>query len=205
MLYDYLYQTYGVNTPIFTCEIQYKDYSDSWLYSALKELCEKGTIIKYDRGIYYIPTKTIFGNSHLSFDEVIEKKYIQDHGKIFGFYGGIGLLNGVGLSTQVPATPTIITNVETSRKRIVEVAGNRVILKKPRVEVNSENVYAMTFLEIVTSIPEYYLEDEWRKECIIEYMNVRKIKRKDVTSLINVYPELTSKKLLESELIFYAA
>ena len=52
MLYDYLYQTYGVNTPIFTCEIQYKDYSDSWLFTELNKLCGNGELARFEKGVY---------------------------------------------------------------------------------------------------------------------------------------------------------
>ena len=66
MLYDYLLEIFGKNEPIFLSDIHYEDYSDIWLKKKLAKLCESGQVIRYERGIYYIPVKTPFGNSILN-------------------------------------------------------------------------------------------------------------------------------------------
>ncbi|MBR1567795.1 MAG: hypothetical protein IJ648_02415 [Lachnospiraceae bacterium] len=205
MLYDYLYQTYGVNTPIFTCEIQYKDYSDSWLFTELNKLCGNGELARFEKGVYYIPTDTILGKSILPAEDVIEKRYIQNGNEIFGFYGGIGFMNRIGLSTQVVSCDTIYTNNESSRKRKVRVGSLDVILKKPRVYITNENANTLAFLELMTDIPEWYFSDEEKMETVVFYIKSKKIARDDIVKYIGEYPDKTSKKLIESELIFNAA
>ena len=200
MLRDYLYDTFGTNVPIFTSEIKYKNYSRSWIFAELKKLCSDKELIRYDRGVYYIPTDTIFGKSRISFDEVIEKKYISNGQEVFGFYGGVTLLNTVGLSTQIAVTPTIFTNAVTSQKRIITIGERKAILKKPRTMVNSSNVFALTFLEILSEIPEYYLDDKNKRNCIINFMKINAIRKDDISSLIVLYPKSTSKNY--SKLIY---
>lgn len=74
MLYDYLLETFGKNEPIFLSDIRYEDYSDIWLKKELAKLCESGQVIRYERGIYYIPVKTPFGNSILNPNRIIGTK-----------------------------------------------------------------------------------------------------------------------------------
>ena len=57
MLYEYLVTAFGFNEPIFTSDIQFEDYSKIWIAKELSKLCEKKQLIRYERGIYYIPKK----------------------------------------------------------------------------------------------------------------------------------------------------
>lgn len=76
-LYEYLLITFGTDEPFYTTEISFGEYSKPWLYKELNKLCEEGKIIRYERGLYYIPTQTIFGHSILDPNKVITKKYIM--------------------------------------------------------------------------------------------------------------------------------
>ena len=77
-LYEYLLQQYGTNEPIISADIVFKNYSRPWVMKQLKSLCEDGKLIRFEKGIYYIPTDTVFGKSILNPRKVIEKKYIND-------------------------------------------------------------------------------------------------------------------------------
>lgn len=57
MLYEYLVTAFGFNEPIFTSDIQFEDYSKIWIAKELSKLCEEKQLIRYERGIYYIPKK----------------------------------------------------------------------------------------------------------------------------------------------------
>ena len=72
-LYEYLLQQYGTNEPIMSAEITFKAYSRPWLMKQLKVLCEEEKIIRFEKGIYYIPTNTVLGKSVLNPRKVIEK------------------------------------------------------------------------------------------------------------------------------------
>ena len=133
MLYDYLLEIFGKNEPIFLSDIHYEDYSDIWLKKKLAKLCESNQVIRYERGIYYIPVKTPFGNSILNPNRIIERKYLSEKGNRIGFYTGITALQQAGLSTQMSNIPEIQTNNENSKLRRVKVGNQEVILRKSRV------------------------------------------------------------------------
>lgn len=72
-LFEALYEQYGTNEPILLSEISFEDYSRPWIMKQLQTLCEDGRLCKYEKGVYYIPTETVFGKSILSPRKVIEK------------------------------------------------------------------------------------------------------------------------------------
>ena len=114
----------------------------------LSNLVRSGDLKRYAQGIYYVPKKTIIGESVISFESVIERKYIFDNDDIFGYYSGIRLLNDVGLTTQVPNIPEITTNKEATRKRSVRIGKRSVIVRKSETEVNNDNVLYLQFFDI---------------------------------------------------------
>ena len=139
MLYQYLIETFGYDEPIFTSDIQYKEYSKIWIAKELTRLCETGQLIRYERGIYYIPQITPFGNSVLNPNKVIERKYLTENGERIGFYTGITAFQRIGLSTQMSNVPEIQTNNENSKLRRVKVGSQEVILRKARVKITNQN------------------------------------------------------------------
>jgi hypothetical protein len=84
--YEYLLDTYGANEPILIGEISYMDYSRPWLFKGLKKLTNDGKLIRFDNGVYYIPTKTVLGISVLNSRKVVEKKYVSAGGRVYGFF-----------------------------------------------------------------------------------------------------------------------
>lgn len=85
MLYDYLIETFGFNEPIFITDIDFNNYSKIWISKELARLCESNQIVRYEKGIYYIPQDTIFGKSSLNPNKVIKRKYLSDNGNSIGF------------------------------------------------------------------------------------------------------------------------
>ena len=73
-LYDVLLEKYGFNEPILTSQIQFNTYSKQWIYKELKRLCETEEIVRFEKGIYYIPKKGPLGMSLLNPSKVVEKK-----------------------------------------------------------------------------------------------------------------------------------
>ena len=73
-----LKKKFGENEPIFTSEIleEMCDYSRPRVFQLLKKAEQEETLIKFDKGVYYIPTNTRYGKSIISVEQVIKKKYI---------------------------------------------------------------------------------------------------------------------------------
>lgn len=101
ILYESLVKNYGFNEPIISSEIPFESYSRPWIMKQLKVLCDEGKIIRYEKGIYYIPTETVFGKSILNPRKVIEKKYIKNGDDTIGYYSGITFQNQLKLTTQM--------------------------------------------------------------------------------------------------------
>lgn len=203
-LYDYLYNEFGFNEPFFTIEINYKNYSKPWLYKELNKLCDEEKIIRYERGLYYVPTQTVLGNSILDPSKVITKKYIFDGHETIGYYSGITFLNQLGLSTQVPNVIEIYTNNEPSNIRETTIGRQRVILRKARTIVNQSNVAVLGFLEMMNSISANYIDDE-KRIIINQYIVDNGITRQDITKYVPLFPDRAIRTLVESELIYCVA
>ncbi|WP_024858818.1 DUF6088 family protein [Ruminococcus albus] len=204
MLFDYLLESFGKNEPIFTSDISYENYSDIWIKKELAKLCECGQIIRYDRGIYYIPVKTPFGNSILNPSRIIERKYLSEKGNRIGFYTGITALQQAGLSTQMSNIPEIQTNNENSKLRRVKVGNQEVILRKSRVKIDNDNIFVLQFLEMMNSTPSEYFDDE-RKAVIRNWIEKCNISQDLVTKYAPYFPDKAMRSLIESGVIFYVA
>ena len=159
-LYEYLLQKYGTNEPILSSDITFKDYSRPWVMKQLKSLCDDGKLMRFEKGVYYIPTDTVFGKSVLSPRKVIEKKYINDGENIIGYYSGVTFQNQLKLTTQMPNVIEIYTNKESTNVRSVMVGKQKVILRKARTDINSTNVAVLSFLEMMNDITPRLLNRE---------------------------------------------
>ncbi len=206
LFFDYLQKTFGEDRPILIEDIKLSECSQEQILKAFTNLCICGKLIKFDEETYYIPTETPLGMSDLSTKLVIEKKYIRNNTKVYGFYGGIGIQNYLGLSTQVVATPTIYTNKETTNERKVQVGWCDVILKKPITKITAENVYTLTLLKVIDDAPKWWFEtkDTEKLQCLTSYIKEKQITKQNVDQYLPLFPSDTSKKITESGLIFYA-
>lgn len=203
-LYEYLLQQYGTNEPIISADIVFKNYSRPWVMKQLKSLCEGGKLIRFEKGIYYIPTDTVFGKSILNPRKVIERKYINDGENTIGYYSGITFQNQLKLTTQMPNVIEIYTNNETTNVRDIMVGKQKVILRKARTTINSTNVAVLSFLEMMNDIIPRSLDSE-KKSRIAEYINNNGITKQEIISYASVFPDKVMRNLIESEAIFSVA
>ncbi len=199
-----LKRKYGENCPIFTNEIikTMNKYSRPRVFQLIKEAENNNSLIRFDQGVYYIPTKTLLGDSTISIEQVVIKKYILEKNKVYGIFGGITLLQNFLLTYQIPNTIEVITNNETTWIRDIYVKNRKVILKKSRVKINSNNVFAYTILELFTIIDiDDFLNNNSAKREVIKYIKENNILKNDVLKMLNKFPSKTSKKILRSGII----
>lgn len=115
---------YGVNQPIFLSElIEKAGLSRPRVNQLIREHIEGGQLARFSDGVYYIPSKTLLGDSNLDVRKVIDKKYLAQDGRVFGIYSGLTLLNSFGLTTQVASIYEIVTNRESTRVRETSING----------------------------------------------------------------------------------
>ena len=197
-LYDMLLSEYGYGNPFSFEEIKFNNYSLPWIKKELNKLVNDNKIIRYERGIYYIPEQTIFGNSSLNPQKIIEKKYLVNDS---GYYSGLSFANKIGITTQMPNVIEIYTNNEKSRVREVTINNLKVILRKSRVNVTNDNVYVLSFLELMNSFSIDYFDSN-RKEKIVNYIREKRIRRDQITKYSPYFPDKVMRNLIESEIIY---
>lgn len=196
-----LLQQYGVNEPILSSELSFGGYSRPWIYKQLNQLCEDGKLVRYEKGVYYIPTQTPFGKSLLNPRKVIERKYISQKGETVGYYSGITFQNQLRLTTQMPNVIEVYTNNETTRSRDVYIGKQKVRLRRARTRITAANADVLSFLELMNDLTSDLLNDE-KKAIIARFISDRKITRKDISTYAPVFPDKAMRTLIESEIIY---
>lgn len=200
ILIDYLLNKYGTNKPILTEELVVPEISYDNLRKQLSRYNSQGILEKYSQGVYYIPKETILGKSTLSIDDVINRKYITNDNDIYGFYSGLSFYNKLGISTQVPFVYEIVTNKEKSRVREITLKNQKIILRKPYVKINKNNYLENQFLDFINNANSNDLSDNIY--VFKKYIKDNNLNKNVILDLITYYPSKTSKKLIESRLLY---
>lgn len=200
ILIDYLLKKYGINKPIITEELSIPEISYDNLRKQLSRYNSQGILEKYSQGVYYIPKETILGRSTLSIDDVINRKYITNDNDIYGFYSGLSFYNKLGISTQVPFVYEIVTNKEKSRVREITLKNQKIILRKPYVIINKNNYLENQFLDFINNANFNDLSDNI--DVLKKYIKDNNLNKNVILDLIAYYPSKTSKKLIESRLLY---
>lgn len=200
-LFETVLQQYGVNEPILSSELSFGGYSRPWIYKQLNQLCEEGKIVRFEKGVYYIPTQTPFGKSLLNPRKVIERKYICQGGETVGYYSGIAFQNQLRLTTQMPNVIEVYTNNETTRARAVYVGSQKVLLRRARTKITADNADVLRFLELMNELTSDVIDDE-KKTIIKKFISDRNITRKDISTYAPVFPDKAMRTLIESEVIY---
>lgn len=200
-LFESILQQYGTNEPILSSEVAFQGYSRPWIYKQLNRLCEDGKLVRYEKGVYYIPTQTPFGKSLLNPRKVIERKYISQGGDVMGYYSGMTFQNQLRLTTQMPNIIELYTNNETTRVRDVFVGTQKVLLRRARTKITAENADVLSFLELMNNLTSEVIDDE-KKAIITRFISDRKITRKDISTYAPAFPDKAMRTMIESEVIY---
>lgn len=194
--------SYSVNEPIFIEDIikQNPSRSRRWIDHELSVLSESGQIKRYETGIYYRPVKGRSGLSDLNADDVIQSKYIERGGKVFGYVSGNSLLKVLNLTAIEPDVMIIVTNKEKSRGRNVMIGGKRIRLVKPPIEITKDNADVLRFLEAVR-IVDIKEQDQLTLSRLEEYIIKYHVTFSAVHEYCIYFPDAVSKKILGTSLI----
>ncbi len=194
--------SFDCDEPIFTSDIEamFPERSRPWIDKTIKLMIEEKLLRRFSSGVYYIPRKTLFGDSLLNPQKVISKKYIRDNNEIYGYFSGTALLNSLGLTTQVPNTPTIVSNKESSRGRRVSIGNQSVYVIKSDALITKENCAVLQFLEAIRLIDLSDL-DKTRRDNLEKYIYDNNISLKAVSKYSSFFPDYVAAKLLGGNLI----
>ena len=198
MLYEYLKENYKSNEPIFVSDVDLP-VSDTNLRRMFKDLCDSGKVVRFDKGIYYIPKQSrLKGGVPLGTDTVVRAKYIIRKGKIEGYYSGYTFANQLGITTQVPYVTEVVSNNASSRFRELDLKGRRVVLRKPRITITEENFRVLQLLDLLSNVTQYADEDiEDVARRVKDYMKKEGIDRENVDKYVGEYPDRIYKNMYE--------
>ena len=203
MLYEYLKENYGENVPIYISRLKVEGMSENTLRQQVKRLTDAGLLKRYDTGIYFIPKKSVFkSGSTLSVEQVLNDKYLREGEKRCGYQSGILFANQHGLTTQVPMIYEIVTNKASREYREIMVAKTRVILRRPRTEINEDNFRALQFLDLMKDVDMVSeLEGKRLTERLLAYMRACSLYFDDLEPFLPLYPDKLYRNLYEGGLL----
>lgn len=207
MFIEKLEQKMGRDRPIFLSDIfdLFKDYSQAYIYKLIKEGEKTGKLVKFERGIYYLPTKSYFGESLLSPNEVAFEKYISNGDDNYGVLGGLSILNYFGVTTQVPQTITIVTNKEATRGRKVYIGNMPYIVKKSRMEISKKNQAAYTIVQLFYELGKDELLNGRSLENVKKYVKDNSITKEELIDVAMNFPNIVMKKMRANGVFNYVA
>lgn len=204
MLKEYLEKAYGYNEPIFISEIQLEGISDNALRQYFKRMVQSGDIIRFDTGVYYLPKASrILKKSYLDPMKVIIRKYIKNAGETYGYFSGSTFANQIGLTTQMPTVLEIVTSRESTKGRIVTVGSQKVRLKRPSIEITSENAGLLQLLDIVSQANLYSEYPEQKMgEILKRYVRNQRYTRESLMNSLPAITGTTAKNLIKWGIIY---
>ncbi|HAT84024.1 MAG TPA: hypothetical protein DCS37_03905 [Clostridiales bacterium] len=191
---------YGENTPIFFEDIANvcSGYTRGRVYQLIDAAMNSGLLAKAGYDCYYVPTTTPFGKSLLNPRKIIEKKYISNNGKVYGFYTGISLLNSFGITTQMPNVIEVFTNNEATKSRRVTINNQTIIVKRARTTINSANYKEMMLLELF-NLADARSIDVQATQKIVDYMKKNNISIQGIMKYAEFVPARAIKNFMSSE------
>ena len=203
MLIERLKKKYKPGKPMFTEDILllFPEFTKAYVFRLLKKAENSGELVRFSRGVYCIPKKTFFGYATISSSMVANDKYIGDSDNIFGVYSGLSLLNQFAISTQVPNVIEIVTNNETTRKRLVEIDGMKFIVRKSRFEITKDNYNYYTILQLFLELGINPSLDDFSKQRIKEYISSNNMDQNRLIKYAMFFPAQVIKNLLWSEVL----
>lgn len=202
MLWNYLLQNFDVGEPILLADIKINGMTETNLRQSFKVLTDSGKLRRYDSGIYYMPpVSRLKGGAMLSTEKVIERKYLSRKCDVYGYYTGYTFANMLGITTQVPTVRELASNNTSANRREVELGGRKLILRKPRTEINSSNALTLQFLDLMKDLDRYSeLSHEELSARIQKYVIQQRISKQEIDRYLPIFPEKIYKSIYETEL-----
>lgn len=204
MLYQYILDNYKQNEPIFLANLQIEGLSNVNLRQQIKKLVDTGKLKRFDKGIYFLPKKTIFkSGSQIAPESVLEYKYLMDKSKRCGYISGLMFFNQMGLTTQVPMLYEVVTNKATNEYRETSLAKSKVIVRRPKVTITEDNYKVLQFLDLLKDVDVYSeVTGKPLQERLCQYMNDIDISIAEMEPYFSYYPNKLYKNLIETRVIF---
>ena len=203
MFVNEIKRKFNINEPIFTEELMelFSQYSRPYVFRIINEMEKTNELVRYTKGVYFIPKKTFFGLSTITADSVVEKRYLKELNNVYGIYSGLKLLNLFSITTQVPNVVEIVTNNETMRCREIEVNGRKFILRKSRFEIDKNNADMYMLLQVFNDLDAKTKLDDFAQRRLTSFIKEKGINLSKLLNLAMKFPAKTMKNLIGSGLL----
>ena len=189
MLFEYLKEHYEDGEPIFLDDIHIEGMKRDNFRQQIKTLADTGKIVRYEKGIYYIPKQTRFSSSSAPSPETD------------GYYSGSTFANILGLSMQVPMKKEIVSNNIAAIVREVLIGKQSFIVRRTNVPISADNVKVLQLLELLKNLDSYLDSDyDEAREKIKNYSLANRITREEIDRYIRRYPDSTFRYYYEMRL-----
>ncbi len=145
----------------------------------------------FQKGIYYLTEETPFGVIDIDKDQLIFEKYLfSSH----GYESGLGFLNRLGLTTQMPKTRDVVTNHATDGTRWDEKLGVRIHpAKTPVTPENKPYLQILDAMEIMKKAP---VDAENPYRIFARFIDENALNYQTLLSLAGSYYSQTTLKIL---------
>lgn len=158
----------------------------------LKRIFDKGNIERFQKGIYYKAKKTPFGKKSINPDIVALDKLLKKDNEVIGYESGPGLLNKIGLTTQMPKNYYVTTNIYKNKPLFAK----NIVVKKPIIEVKNDNYNYLQVLDIISDLDKFPVDAENPEQIIRDYIMMNNISNEKLILLARKY--CSSKVLLKT-------
>ena len=138
---------YNYRDPIFIEELNLDKSQNNARDYELYKLEYKGIIRQYQKGIYYKPKVTRFGELGIDKEKLIEYKYLKNKdGKVEGYITGPSVWYNLNITTQVPRNKWIVSN-KVNHTKIEDDLFIKVFA--PKKKINDKLVKYFLLLDII--------------------------------------------------------
>jgi len=169
----------------------FSDITDNYiaLSKSLSRLTKNKTIKSVEKGVFYKPQKTKYGEINPNAEEIIRNE-IKPGDQTIGYITGINMFNRLGFTTQISNVVEIAIR---KRRKPKVIMGIKIKYVENKAEIRAENIKLLKYLDIlknIKKIPDSDINESYR--LIKHYISAlsKKEKRK-MLNLSFVYPPQT--------------
>lgn len=192
-LYSSIKSTIGSDT-LFTLDdvSKLKDTTPEAIKEEMSRLSKIGQVKRLGYGVYVIPTGKL--TEDILESKFIAFRYIGSGKNINGFLYGKCYVGGL-LNETLPKTGLeIVTNKATSGKKSIFQFGQRIVLRKPFVKVDSSNVNLVSFLTYVSQASKEDIKHYY--PILANLVREEHLSAIETSTILPSFPSKTAKVLL---------
>lgn len=170
---------------------EFSDITDNYiaLSKSLSRLTKNQKIKSVEKGVFYKPRKTRFGELKPNTEEIIRNE-IKPNKKTIGYITGVNMYNKLGFTTQISNVVEIAIR---TRRKPKEVMGIKIKYVENKVTISEETIQLLKYLDIlknIKKIPDSDINESYR----LIKMYIEALSKKEKRKIINLsfdYPPQT--------------